>query len=64
MTMWFYQMNQRQWPPNSYRLDIWENERWRWPTGKRAPKGLKPGDRVVFFYARKGVRNRGSMAGQ
>jgi hypothetical protein len=54
MTMWLYQMSQTQWPPNSYRLDIWENERWRWPTGTRVPKGLEPGDRVAFFYARKG----------
>jgi len=55
MTMWLYQMDQKQWPPNSYRLDIWENERWSWPVGRKASVGnLKPGDRIVFFYARSG----------
>ncbi len=55
MTMWLYQMDQRQWPPNSYRLDIWETERWAWPVGRKASTGSpKPGDRVVFFYAKSG----------
>jgi hypothetical protein len=55
MTMWLYQMDQKQWPPSSYRLDIWENERWSWPVGRKASGGnLKPGDRIVFFYARSG----------
>ena len=35
MAMWLYQMDQRQWPPNSYRLDIWEHQRWSWPIGIR-----------------------------
>ncbi len=55
MPMWLYQMNQKQWPPESYRLDIWENERWTWqvPTVRRrgSTRGPEPGDRVVFFYA-------------
>jgi len=52
MAMWLYQMNQKQWPPESYRLDIWENERWTWPVGRKASTGSpKPGDRVIFFYA-------------
>lgn len=55
MTMWLYQMDQSQWPPNSYRLDIWENERWSWPVGRKASAASPaPGDRVVFFYAPKG----------
>jgi hypothetical protein len=55
VTMWLYQMDQRQWPPNSYRLDIWERERWTWPVGRKASAGSpKPGDRVVFFYAPSG----------
>jgi len=54
VAMWLYQMDQRQWPPNSYRLDIWE-ERWTWPVGRKASTGSpKPGDRVVFFYAPSG----------
>ncbi len=53
--MWLYQMDQRQWPPNSYRIDIWENERWTWPVGRKASTDSpKPGDRVVFFYAPSG----------
>src|SRR5712692_6467152 len=55
MTMWLYQMDQRQWPPNSYRIDIWENERWSWPIGRRATRDQPaPGDRIVFFYAPSG----------
>jgi hypothetical protein len=55
VAMWLYQMDQRQWPPNSYRLDIWERERWTWPVGRKASTGSpKPGDRVVFFYAPSG----------
>jgi hypothetical protein len=30
-----------------------ENERWRWRVGRKASTGSpKPGDRVVFFYAK------------
>lgn len=57
MAMWFYQMNQLEWPPNSYRLDTWERERWAWAVGRKAKASAgspKPGDRVVFFYARAG----------
>src|SRR5687767_2565404 len=55
MAMWLYQINQAQWPPTSYRVDIWENERWSWPVGRKASStSPKPGDRVVFFYARSG----------
>lgn len=55
MAMCLYQMDQQQWPPNSYRLDIWENERWTWPVGRKASASSpKPGDRVFFFYAPSG----------
>lgn len=55
MTMWLYQMDQRKWSPNSYRVDIWENERWSWPIGRKASTGTPtPGDRIVFFYAPSG----------
>jgi hypothetical protein len=47
-------MDQRQWPPNSYRLDIWERERWTWPVGRKSKGTPKPGDKVVFFYAPSG----------
>jgi hypothetical protein len=55
VAMWLYQMNQGQWSPNRYRLDIWERERWTWPVGRKASTNKpEPGDRVVFFYARSG----------
>lgn len=55
MAMWLYQMNQKQWPPGSYRLDIWENERWTWPVGKKSSRrSPQLGDRVVFFYSPSG----------
>jgi hypothetical protein len=58
--MWLYQMNQAQWPPNSYRIDIWENERWSWPIGKRAStRKPEAGDRIVFFYAPAGGNEPG-----
>jgi hypothetical protein len=53
--MWLYQMDQAQWAPNSYRIDIWENERWSWPIGRRASTDQPArGDRIVFFYAPSG----------
>lgn len=49
-------MNQQDWAPQNYRLDIWENERWCWPVGRAV--GIKnppvPGDKVVLFYAQIG----------
>jgi len=60
MAMWLYQMNQGQWSPNKYRLDIWEGERWVWPVGKKlSTESPTPGDRVVFFYAPAGGTERG-----
>lgn len=61
MAMWLYQMSQRDWPPNNYRLDIWENERWKWPVGRMvgSEDTPAPGDTAVFFYAPSG----GSEAG-
>ena len=48
-------MDQGQWPPNSYRMDIWENERWSWTIGRKATSNCpQPGDRIVFFYAPSG----------
>ena len=55
MSAWLYQMSLEQWPPSSYRLDVWENERWSWPVGKVQSKGRPaPGDRLFFFYAPSG----------
>ncbi len=56
MSMWMYQINQRSWSPQRYRLEIWERERWAWPVGNMAGAGKmpEPGDTVVFFYAPSG----------
>jgi hypothetical protein len=55
VAMWLYQMDQGQWSPNKYRLEIWERERWTWRVGRKASTGTpKPGDSVVFFYAPRG----------
>jgi hypothetical protein len=36
-------------------MDIWENERWSWPIGRKATTDNPvPGDRIVFFYAPSG----------
>jgi hypothetical protein len=52
MSYWLYQLNQKSWVPERYRLEIWENERWAWEVGKKQSKGVpSPGDVVVFFYA-------------
>jgi hypothetical protein len=60
MAMWLYQLTQAEWPVNSYRLDIWEGERWRWPVGKIAgAERPAAGDRVVFYFAKAGCDEPG-----
>jgi len=56
MSMWMYQLNQTNWPPSRYRLEIWEGERWVWTVGQRSSEGElpNPGDTVMFFYAPSG----------
>lgn len=56
MNIWFYQINQQSWPPNRYRLEIWENQTWSWPIGRMHGGGveIETGDVVVFFYAPSG----------
>ncbi|WP_376792136.1 hypothetical protein [Thermoflexus sp.] len=31
MTTWLYQMNQESYPPERYRVEVWEKELMRWP---------------------------------
>src|SRR4051794_26438942 len=52
--MWLYQLTQAEWPINSYRLDIWEGERWRWGVKRvvGTEKTPVPGDTICFYYAR------------
>jgi hypothetical protein len=56
MAMWPYRINREQWPPERYRIEIWERERWSWLVGRvsrggRDSEDARPGDNVVFFYA-------------
>lgn len=61
MAMWFYQLSEKSWSVNNYRLDVWEGERWTWPVGRmaRAEDAPAPGDTVVFFYAVSGSSEPG-----
>ncbi len=61
MSTWLYQINQESWSPQRYRVEIWEGERWVWPVRKkvRGEGWPKPGDVVVFFYARSGGSDPG-----
>ena len=61
MSTWMYQMNQQRWPPERYRLEIWEGERWNWPVGRKVPADETPlpGDVVVFFNSKSGAPDPG-----
>jgi hypothetical protein len=62
MTMWLYQMNQKLWEPQRYRVEIWEGERWSWSVGRTVgatKEPPRPGDTVVFFYAPAGGHDPG-----
>jgi hypothetical protein len=61
MSMWLYQINQQWWGPQRYRVEIWEDERWSWPVGRKigAEEQPQPGDTVVFFYAPSGGTDAG-----
>lgn len=52
MAMWLYQMNQDNWTPERYRLEIWENEKWVRRVYKIFKQGneIERGDTVIFFY--------------
>jgi len=58
MSMWLYQLNQKLWGPQRYRMEIWEGERWSWSVGEKklgpTAEPPRPGDTVVFFYAKTG----------
>jgi hypothetical protein len=62
MAMWLYQLSQKRWSPERFRLEIWEHEKWNWPVGDKPPPlrdAPKAGDTVVFFYAPSGGRDAG-----
>ncbi|MBI4586022.1 MAG: hypothetical protein HY717_18590 [Planctomycetes bacterium] len=61
MSMWLYQINQKVWSPERFRLEIWEDERWQWPVGRiiNADGSPLPGETIVFFYAPSGGKEPG-----
>jgi hypothetical protein len=60
MSMWLYQLNPVDWPPEIFRYEIWEQERWHWGYGqKRGDANPAVGDTIVFFYAPSGGKDPG-----
>lgn len=60
MSTWLYQLNPTTWPPETFRYEIWERERWHWGYGnKRGADEPKTGDTLVFYYARSGGTDPG-----
>jgi hypothetical protein len=61
MAMWLYQLSEKDWSANNYRLDVWEGERWEWRIGRMigSESPPAPGDTVVFFYAPSGSSEPG-----
>jgi len=61
MSTWFYQVSQKEWPPQRYRLEIWEGERWAWSVSRKVTGGRTPeaGDTVAFFQAPSGGNDPG-----
>lgn len=63
MSTWLYQLNQRDWPPEVFRYEVRENQRWRWRYGKIIGDARPTaGDTLVFFYARTGGNDPGFYA--
>jgi hypothetical protein len=57
--MWLYQTSESKFGLDNYRLEVWENQPWRWPV--KAWRGAnhqaeppQPGDIVVFYHAQVG----------
>lgn len=61
MSTWLYQMNQKYWNPQRYRIEIWEGQTWQWDVGKKITQDHVPtaGDIVMFFYAKSGGTEAG-----
>ena len=55
MSVWIYQLNQKNWPPETFRYEIWEGRNWSWGYGKKIGAAQPAaGDTLVFFYAPRG----------
>jgi hypothetical protein len=66
MGYWFYQLSQQRWPPERFRIEVWEDERWSWTVGRAVLKGEepKPGDSVGSSTQELEEMIRASLAGQ
>ena len=59
-----YQLNSKDWPPETFRYEIWERERWHWGYGKKRGDAVPAtGDTIVFFYAPSGGDDPGIYMG-
>lgn len=56
MSMWLYQLSQNSpWPPERFRLEIWEGRPWHWNHGNKIGDGEPDaGDTLVLFYSKSG----------
>jgi len=60
MSTWLYQLNAKDWPPETFRYEIWEGKPWHWGHGKKQDKATPDtGDTIVFFYAPTGCDDPG-----
>jgi len=60
MSTWLYQLNPKDWPPEVFRYEIRENQRWRWRCGRiQSKEEPATGDTLLFFYALKGGKDPG-----
>ena len=61
MAFWLYQMSAKEWSPERYRAEVWEDNDTTWETHKITPPGNPPeyGDIVVLFYAKAGATDPG-----
>lgn len=60
MSTWLYQLNPKDWSPETFRFEIWEGKHWHWGYGnKRGDGEPKVGDTLVFFYAPSGGNDPG-----
>lgn len=60
MSTWLYQLNAKDWSPETFRYEIWEGKPWHWGHGKKQDKAIpESGDTIVFFYAPTGCEDPG-----
>jgi hypothetical protein len=54
MTMWLYQLSEKEWSTRLFLAEIWENQHWHWSFNTKRGEGEpQRGDTVLFFYAPK-----------